>query len=101
MTSRHMTERQKCNVILDGLDRLSLAYGDDGDDTRARAVRSIRDQLQSDAEIAARLYDFLKGHERQCPQCHGVGYFGHPSDGQNCKACRGSGVALDEIGQPA
>lgn len=28
-----------------------------------------------------------------CPQCHGVGYFGHPSEGLYCKACRGSGIA--------
>lgn len=36
-----------------------------------------------------------------CPQCSGVGYFGDPADGQNCKACHGSGVLLNEQGQPA
>lgn len=27
-----------------------------------------------------------------CPQCRGIGYFGHPHDGMYCRACKGSGV---------
>jgi hypothetical protein len=29
--------------------------------------------------------------ERQCSVCEGVGYFGHPHDGINCNACKGTG----------
>jgi hypothetical protein len=35
----------------------------------------------------------MSGH--QCSVCDGVGYFGHPHDGNYCKACKGTGSIAD------